>query len=142
MKKNTLLLLGLGAAAIFLLMRRGQAQARRRGSVIVESPEAITEEEFGTPEEPQRGSIIESVKNIADKGGEVIRTIRTARQQRQAGRQVVLPGGMVVDPRQIRKFAAQKKREQAKKQRQQRRATRKQQRQAKRRKVGEIGILF
>ena len=78
MKKNTLLLVGIGAAALFFLMRRGGAQGRRRGLLDVQSPEIISQEEFEMPtiEENQRPSIVDTVQNIAQRGGEIFQNVR------------------------------------------------------------------
>lgn len=157
MKKNTLLLVGLGAVALFLFMRRGTAQGRRRGEVFVESPEPISESEFGIPEETEQPrNLVDTIQNIAQKGGEVFNNIRDGVQQRRANDMIYLPGSNVptgLTRSQLAKMQRKKKLEEQRKKRQQARttrkttrqqarATRKAQRKVRRRKVGEIGVLF
>jgi hypothetical protein len=165
MKKNTLLLVGIGAAALFFLMRRGGAQGRRRGLLDVQSPEIISQEEFEMPtiEENQRPSIVDTVQNIAQRGGEIFQNVREGIQQRRANDMIYMPGTAIptgLTRQQLAKMQRQKRQQAAKKTRQQARATRqaarttrktqrqaarttrRTQRRARRQKVGEIGVLF
>ena len=126
MKKDTLILLGLGAVALYFVMQR-----RRRGSVEVFSPEVMTEEEFGTPSTDQRQpeDIIERGRNIFD----TVKTVfqrspekKQARQERRAQRKTT---------RQAQRKVRQEKRATSRIKRQERRKVRRQ-------KVGEISIMY
>jgi hypothetical protein len=158
MKKNTLLLVGLGAVALLFLMRRGTAQGRRRGILEVESPEIMTEQEFGVPtvadNEPR--SLVDTVQNIAQRGGEIFSNVRESLSQNKNNQMIYLPGTAIPTGLTARKIAqlkrqkrqqeARAKRQQArttrKAKRQQARTTRKTQRRVRRQRVGEIGVLF
>jgi hypothetical protein len=158
MKKNTLLYIGIGAAALFFLMRRGTAQGRRRGLVDVQSPEIISQEEFENPtfDENERPSLMDTVQNIAQRGGEIFQNVKEGIQQKRANEMIYLPGTAIstgLTRKQLVKMQRQKKQQEAKKTRQAARKTRKTQRQAarttrraqrrvRRQKVGEIGVLF
>jgi hypothetical protein len=149
MNKNTLILLGVGAAAIYFLTRRKRPDYS--GLVSVESPQPITEQEFEAGSgSGSGGSLLESVQNIAQKGGQIIQTIRDNRAQRKAKDMIFLPNSSIptgMTRQQLAAFIKRKKREEERKKRQQARSQRKAQRQAKRtarpkrqrrRKVGEI----
>lgn len=77
MKKETIILLGLGAAAVYFIMKNKKPKAQ----VIVENAEPISEEEFerGSNVEPQarqNASIIDVVKSVASKGVTAIKQAR------------------------------------------------------------------
>ena len=126
MKKDTLVLLGLGAVALYFVMQR-----RKRGTVEVFSPEVMKEEEFGTPaidaRQPER--IIERGRNLLD----TVKTVFQRSPERQKERQ---------ERRTQRKTTRQAQR----KVRQEKRATsrikRQEKRKSRRQKVGEISIMY
>jgi hypothetical protein len=145
MKKENIILLGLGAVALFFIMKGRGMTARRRGEVFVESPEKITEEQYGTPdiETGQGGGLLETVKNVAQ-------SVRSKIQEKRQQQVVTLPGGIRIDLKKAKQIAKQKQRQQKKASRQQARTTRKTARQEKRairrsarqQKVGDINVLF
>ena len=135
MKKETILLLGLGAAAVYFLMRK-----RRDYSdlVSVESPEKITEAEFeaAQPSETtsaapilQRGkSLLESVKNIAQQTREKIKRKRALKDI------MFLPGmSKPISKKQFQKTVRQQKAKQRKAARMERRV---------KRRMGDLSIMY
>lgn len=134
MKKETIILLGLGAVAVYFLMRNKRA----KGEIIVESPEKISEEEFGNIEQMetqnQRGQVIDVIKTVAQKGASAI---ERAKLRRKAKKAVKLPfGTATIDLEKARKIARQKARKQK---RAQRKAVRLKRRN---KKLGDISIMF
>lgn len=125
MKKDTLILLGLGAVALYFVMQR-----RRRGSVEVFSPEVMTEEEFGTSSIDQR-----QPENIIERGRNIFDTVKTVFQRSPEKKQA----------RQERRAQRKTTRQAQRKVRQEKRTTRKAKRQearVRRKKVGEISIMY
>lgn len=118
MKKETIILIGLGAVALYFVM-----QKRRRGAVFVESPEKISEEEFGTPtmEEQESQPITEKARKVID----VVKNVFKGSPERKQARK---------EARIKRKAARQEKRTTRKTKRQEARIRRK--------KVGEISIMY
>lgn len=139
MKKETLILLGLGAAALYFVMSR-----RRRGAVEVFSPEKISEEEFGAPTietEPEpvqrQKTILQSVKDIAKQTAENIKRKRALKDV------MFIPGTKIqISKKQFEKTIKAKKKEQRQKVRAESKIRRKEQRRIRRKKVGEISIMY
>ena len=133
MKKETIILIGLGAIALYFVMNK-----RRRGTVIVESPEKISEEEYGKPtmEEETEAAPVQTGKTILQSVRDITKKTREAIKRKKALKDVMfIPGTRT--PISKKKF--QKAiREQKKKQRQAKRAESR----IRRRKVGEISIMY
>lgn len=86
MKKNTMLLLGAAAIAVYFLAMR-----RRRGSVTVQDAEIISEREFVTAKPTVQESPLEKVTNIVSsifpkRSAEQKQAAKAARVARRAGR--------------------------------------------------------
>ena len=132
MKKETIILIGLGAIELYFVMNK-----RRRGAVFVESPEKISEEEFGKPTmEETEAAPVQTGKSILESVRDITKSTREAIKRKKALKNVMfIPGTRT--PISKKKF--QKAiREQKKKQRQAKRAESR----IRRRKVGEISIMY
>lgn len=132
MKKETIILIGLGAVALYFVM-----QKRRRGAVFVESPEKISEEEFGkrTMEETEAAPV-QTGKSILESVRDITKSSRAAIKRKKALKDVMfIPGTRI--PISKKKFQKEI-RMQKKKQRQAKRAESR----IRRRKVGEISIMY
>jgi hypothetical protein len=132
MKKETLILIGLGAAALYFVMSK-----RRRGTVEVFSPEKISEEEFGTPtNERQAAPMVETGKTLLQSVKDIALTTAAKIKRRKATKDLLYLPGMKTP---VSKSKFNKAiREQKRKQRQQKRAESR----IRRKKVGEISILY
>lgn len=132
MKKETLILIGLSAVALYFVMNK-----RRRGAVFVESPEKISEEEFGTPtSERQAAPMVETGKTLLQSVKDIALTTAASIKRRKATKDLLYLPGMKT-PISKSKFN--------KAIRQQKRTIRKQKRaesRIRRKKVGEISILY
>lgn len=132
MKKETLILIGLGAVALYFVMNK-----RKRGMVFVESPEKISEEEFGTPtKERQSAPMVETGKTLLQSVKDIALTTAANIKRKKVTKDLLFLPGMKTP---VSKSKFNKAiREQKRKQRQQKRAESR----IRRKKVGEISILY
>lgn len=132
MKKETIILIGLGAVALYFVM-----QKRRRGAVFVESPEKISEEEYGKPTiEETEAAPVQTGKSILESVRDITKSTREAIKRKKALKDVMfIPGTRI--PISKKKFQKEI-RMQKKKQRQAKRAESR----IRRRRVGEISIMY